>query len=197
MNRFCTNCGNTLADNSTFCTNCGSPANNSVMPTAQQQVTQPQQTIQQQTMSQQPMMQQQSFQQNYNNQFNGNGNPNMGYSSTPGIQRKEIVTAILLSLVTCGIYGIIWFISLTNDANTASGEPNQTTGGMAFLFTILTCGIYSFYWCYQMGKKMEKAGRRYGKPISDNSILYLVLAIFGLGIVNYCLIQTDLNNLSS
>lgn len=180
MNRFCTNCGGTLAENTTFCTNCGTPAANNAMPNQQQS-----------TMQQQPM-QGQTYQQNYNNQFNGN--PNMG---TPGIQRKEIVTAILLSIITCGIYGIIWFISLTNDANTASGEPNQTSGGMAFLFTILTCGIYSLYWAYQMGKKMEIAGRRTGRQINDNSILYLVLSIFGLGIVNYCLIQNDLNTMAS
>ena len=68
---------------------------------------------------------------------------------------------------------------------------------MAFLFTLLTCGIYSFYWAYKMGEKMQKAGQRYGKPIENNSVLYLVLSLFGLGIVNYCLIQSDLNKLSA
>ena len=28
------------------------------------------------------------------------------------ISRKEILTTVLLSLVTCGIYGIFWFISI-------------------------------------------------------------------------------------
>ena len=31
--------------------------------------------------------------------------------------------------------------------------------------------------------------------IEDNAVLYLILQIFGLGIVNYCLIQNDLNKL--
>ena len=44
---------------------------------------------------------------------------------------------------------------------------------------------------------MQKAGQRYGKPIENNSVLYLVLSLFGLGIVNYCLIQSDLNKLSA
>ena len=44
-----------------------------------------------------------------------------------------------------------------------------------------------------MGKKVYEAGRKYGKDIADNSILYLALSLVGLSIVNYCLIQTDLN----
>ena len=44
-----------------------------------------------------------------------------------------------------------------------------------------------------MAKKLHAAGQRYGKDISDNSILYIVLGLFGLGIVNYALMQNDLN----
>lgn len=130
---------------------------------------------------------------NYNQQA-----MNAGYttSNVPRIQKRNIVTSILLSIVTCGIYGIVWFIDLTNDANEASGEQNPTSGGMAFLYTLLTCGIYSFYWAYKMGERMQTAGQRCGKQIENNGALYLILSIFGLGIVNYCLIQSDLNKLS-
>ncbi len=40
---------------------------------------------------------------------------------------------------------------------------------------------------------MQTAGEKRGVAIADNSVLYLVLSIVGLGIVNYCLIQSDLN----
>ena len=112
--------------------------------------------------------------------------------STPVLTKRNIVTAIILSLITCGIYSIYWFVVMTNDSNKVSGEDGPT-GGMAFLFTLLTCGIYSFYWNYKMGQKLAKAGKLHGKDINDNSVLYLILCIFGLGIVNYCLIQSDLN----
>lgn len=49
------------------------------------------------------------------------------------ISRKNIVTCILLSFITCGIYGIIWFISLTDDVRIASGDE-RLSGGKAFLF---------------------------------------------------------------
>lgn len=66
----------------------------------------------------------------------------------------------------------------------------------AFLFTLVTCGIYTFYWNYKMGKELYEAKTKKGLQASDNSILYLILSIIGLGIVNYCLIQSDLNDLA-
>ncbi len=108
------------------------------------------------------------------------------------ITKRDIVVAIILTFVTCGIYGIYWFIVMTDDVNSLSDEK-MASGGTAFLYSILTCGIYALYWNYKVGQKMAEAGKKYNKPINDNSVLYLVLSIFGLGLVNYCLIQSDLN----
>ena len=111
---------------------------------------------------------------------------------SPLITKRDIVVAIILTFVTCGIYGIYWFIVMTDDVNSLSDEK-MASGGTAFLYSILTCGIYALYWNYKIGQKMAEAGKKYNKPINDNSVLYFVLSIFGLGLVNYCLIQSDLN----
>lgn len=112
------------------------------------------------------------------------------------IQERNIVVQILLSIVTCGLYSIYWFITLTNDAATKASDPDFK-GGMAFLLTLVTCGIYGFYWYYKMGKTLYKAGQDNGVEISDNSVVYLILGIFGLGVVNYCIMQSDLNKLAT
>lgn len=111
------------------------------------------------------------------------------------LPERNIVVCILLSLITCGIYGIYWFIVMTDESNMVSDEQTAS-GGTAFLFTIITCGIYFYYWNYKMGQKLHQAGQKYNKPIGDNSIVYLLLSIFGLGIINYCIIQSDLNRFS-
>ena len=111
------------------------------------------------------------------------------------IKEKNIVLNVVLSLVTCGIYGIVWFITITDDVSIVN-DDKELSGGKAFLFTIITCGIYSIYWSYKMGKEMYEARTKRDMHASDNSVLYLVLAIFGLGIVNYCLIQNDLNEIA-
>lgn len=116
-------------------------------------------------------------------------------SNEVNLPERNIVVCILLSLITCGIYSIYWFIVMTDESNMVSDEQTAS-GGMAFLFTIITCGIYFYYWNYKMGQKLHQAGQKYNKPIGDNSIVYLLLSIFGLGIINYCIIQSDLNRFS-
>ena len=84
---------------------------------------------------------------------------------------------------------------MTDDA-AYTNEDRDFSGGKAFLFTLVTCGIYTFYWNYKMGKELYEAKTKKGLQASDNSILYLILSIIGLGLVNYCLIQSDLNDLA-
>lgn len=111
------------------------------------------------------------------------------------MRERNIVTCILLTIVTCGIYGIVWFIGLTDDAARANNNPNFS-GGTAFLLTLVTCGIYSIYWNYKMGKEIYNAKVTRNVAGSDQSVLYLVLSLLGLGIVNYCLMQNELNDLA-
>ena len=54
------------------------------------------------------------------------------------IQERNIVLCIVLSIITCGLYGIYWFICLTNDTAQVSEDVNFS-GGKSFLFTIITC----------------------------------------------------------
>lgn len=106
------------------------------------------------------------------------------------MQQKNIVTCILLSYVTCGIYYFLWFISLTDDTNQVSGMPTAS-GGTAFLYSLITCGIYFVYWYYKLGEKLDAAAGDGG----NRAVLYLILGILGLGIVSFALAQDELNKL--
>ena len=111
------------------------------------------------------------------------------------VKQRNIVLQIVLSIITCGIYGIYWMITLTDDTAAKSGDTDLS-GVKAFLLGIVTCGIYTFFWYYKMGKALKVAGDNAGVQIEDNSTLYLILGLFGLGIVNYCLMQNDLNKIA-
>ena len=103
------------------------------------------------------------------------------------VKKRNVVLCILFSLITFGIYGLYWYVCLTNDTNRLS--QYKTAGGVAAIFfTILTLGFYSFYWYYMLGKK---AGDFDGG--SSEGALYLILSIFGLGFVAEILAQNALN----
>ena len=110
------------------------------------------------------------------------------------VKKRDLVTCILLSFVTCGIYGIVWFFNLTDDASKLNNNP-EFTGIKSFLFSLLTCGIYTIYWNYKMGQELHEAAKKRNMNTSDNSILYLILSLVGLGIVSYCLMQDEINKI--
>ncbi len=128
-----------------------------------------------------------------------NGNINQYFpQSQPGtVPSRSIALYIILTIVTCGIFGLYWFVCLVNDLNTAAGTPNDTNGVVVLLLNIVTCGIYGLFWAYKAGDKVALIKQRRGVPVSGNDgILYLVLQLFGLGLINYCLIQNEINQVA-
>ena len=126
----------------------------------------------------------------------GYGNENRRGQNQSFIESRNIGICVLLSIVTCGIYGIIWFIYMVDDLNKVSdSSPDEMSGGMVFLLSLVTCGIYSCFWFYKAADKVNVLKRKQGLPMDTSlNVLYLLLGIFGLSIVNYCLIQNELNN---
>ena len=60
---------------------------------------------------------------------------------------------------------------------------------MVIFLMIVTFGIYGLYWLYKMGQKCD-----YIRQVNGSSgVLYLILGIFGLGIVADALIQDTIN----
>ena len=193
----CKRCGNYNDDNIRFCIHCGADMTAASAETTQQgSYTQPNYN---QPNYNQPNYNQPNYNQpNYNQpNYNQPGYNAYGYSPN-GIARRELVTCILLTIITCGIYGLYWMVCMVDDLNKASNEPQPTTGGTVVLLSIITCGIYSFIWMYRAGEQLCRARQiRYGYPGENNSVLYLVLSLLGLGIVSYCLIQTELNKFAT
>lgn len=113
------------------------------------------------------------------------------------VRQRNIGVAIVLTIFTCGIYGIYWYITLNNDVKSASNDISLPNGGVVFLLTLVTCGIYGFYWAYRMGKAIAQARKNAGLEPTDNSVLYLVLQVIGLAIVNYALIQNEVNTIAT
>ena len=112
------------------------------------------------------------------------------------VQNRNIAVCIILSIVTCGIYGLYWMVCLVNDVNTVSGREGDFSGGMVLLLSIITCNIFVLFWAYTAGEKIDAARLAQGRPSQNNGLVYLLLSLFGFGIVTYALIQNELNQMS-
>ena len=102
-------------------------------------------------------------------------------------QNRSIAKCIVLSIITCGIYGMYWFVVATDDVGRVTNRPG-TSGGLSLVFSLITCGIYGLYWAWSLGEKLDAAGVPGSFPI-----IFLVLNIFGFSLVTLALIQNELN----
>lgn len=110
------------------------------------------------------------------------------------IQERNIGLAIIFTIITCGLYGIYWMYSLTNEVGHLSDDPSFT-GGKVILFSIITCGIYTLFWYYQLGGQIARAQQNKGYPSKDDGALLLVVALLSFGIISMAIAQSNVNRL--
>ena len=163
MSKYCKHCGAELIPNARFCTTCGKSIEQVDEPKLEQKI---ERKVEQNT-ERKPVMRKE-----------------------PKVSKRGIPLAIILSIVTCGIYTIYWQIKLTDEMNTLLNKPNATSGLMAFIYSVITCGIYFIYWLYKMGDNVDELKGKSG----DTGILYLVLGVLCLGIIPMALAQDAIND---
>lgn len=187
MARFCGNCGAQIQEGEKFCASCGAKVDTSADSadaaadqSAAQQPMPPmvQQPLQQQMM-QPPMMQQPRMQ------------PPTGPAPHGPIDRMSFITVLLLTVVTCGIYGIYWMVTFADKVHALVGRQTTASGIKLILYTICSCGIYALYFYAEMGNSLNEAHDQrgmYGHRVSQG--VTIILMLFGLGIIPmYQLIQ--------
>lgn len=108
------------------------------------------------------------------------------------IVERNVWVCLLLSLVTGGLYSLYWFVKMTDETNEVAGMEGMS-GLMSLLLVIVTCGLYFFVWAYHMGDRLDTARSQNGANTGNFPLIFLVLTFLGLSIINYCIIQSELN----
>ena len=109
------------------------------------------------------------------------------------VRDENIVLNVVLSFITFGIYLFIWWYRICKRIRLMN-EDNPACGGE--LACIIFVPFYSLYWFYTRGQRLVNGAKRHNIFIKENSVLYLILALFGLSIVSLILIQTELNTMA-
>ena len=95
---------------------------------------------------------------------------------------RSLLTWIVLTFLTCGIYSWYFIYTLANDMNRiCQGDNEETPGLLVFiLLSIVTCGFYSYWWYYKIGNRMQANAPRYGLMFQENGTTILLWMIVGL-----------------
>ncbi len=181
---FCTNCGKIVPDGAKFCTFCGTPA------------------------APAPGGDKKSFEETFDHISEAAGNAaeeakealnsagksiDSAFSEVAGDLRgdaprggplrtdRSLVAYVLLSLITCGIYGFYFIYTIARDVNVACSDDDEETSGlgMYILLSFITCGLYSIWWEYKLGNRLQNNGPAYGLTIPENGTTIILWRIFG------------------
>ena len=96
---------------------------------------------------------------------------------------RSLLKYILLSIVTCGIYGIIAMYKATEDLNTIAskydGKKTMNFLLMALLLTPVTCGIYAIVWYHTYSERIGAELQRRGIQYSFGSSTFWLWNVLG------------------
>ncbi len=109
------------------------------------------------------------------------------------IRRKNLFVAILLSVITFGIYGLFWRISLMKNIRTITKDDRSHRSELLHL--IFAPYIYTAYWHFTRGGVAKREITARGEKYMGNHILALVLSILGLQVVATAIMQHSFNSL--
>ena len=165
---FCPHCGKKIPDGTKFCPSCGA----SVSPAAQVQ-----NAANNAFRSAEGELN--SAVNDVKNTFQNGSQPYQGERLT---DNRGLISLILLTIVTCGIYYYYYIYKMAHDINIACAGDGQETGGLVqfLLLSIITCGIYSLYWEYKLGNRLALNAPRYGLTIQENGTTVLMWRLFGM-----------------
>lgn len=107
-------------------------------------------------------------------------------------ERREPITVILLSLVTCGFYGIYWLYKVSEETQNYSGEQEMTP--VVDLLLCIFVPFYSLYWVYKQSQKITRMQAKAGLPPRDEAILHTVLMLV-FGVITIFMFQDNLNKI--
>lgn len=108
------------------------------------------------------------------------------------INRRDIVTCIVLSFLTFGLYAVYWEYLLIKNTKAIKNDPSGCAGEM---FGLIFVPLYSIYWWYMRGKAVRDEFEKQGVAVSGNELAYLILRLFGLHLISMAIMQNDFNTL--
>ena len=105
-----------------------------------------------------------------------------------GTVRNPFVVYIL-TMVTCGIYGIFWIYKTSEELNAALGREDFNPT-MEVVLGMVTCGLWILWWDWRASEASVEIQQNFGvEPKFDAPIAFIITwFLFGVGV------QMNLNN---
>lgn len=108
------------------------------------------------------------------------------------IKERSIFLYYLFSIITLGIYSLVFWSKLAKDVNTVcEGDGKKTMKYMpSWLLSIVTLSIFGLVWKCKLTNRLKDNAERYGLKFSESGSLTVVYSIlFLLPIAHFIMIK--------
>lgn len=105
--------------------------------------------------------------------------------------KESILVNVGLWILSGSIFGLIWRYLILSSVNKFSEIKNKN---LHFILSILVLPYYGVL-SYKLNKRIVKEFKSKGVNCVDLSVLYLIIGLFGLGVVSSIIMQYHLNKL--
>ena len=110
------------------------------------------------------------------------------------LTKRSLATVIILSIVTCGIYGYIWYWSAMHELYNAGGKSiGNLDATVQFILLFLYVG--GIFFAINANDNLNVIRASKGLAEKDNKVLYIVLALV-CPIAMWALVQNEMNQLA-
>lgn len=112
-------------------------------------------------------------------------------------EERGVAVAILLTVLTCGIYGLVWLYKMGDELNSHQGK-GRISAGVDVLLCLVTCGLWFIYLMYKYPSVLHDISVEEGGPVVDVTVICLVLALLGGfipfgGLIAVAILQGEIN----
>ncbi len=106
------------------------------------------------------------------------------------LQKKDFFKIILLSVITCGIYSIVFLYRYDKELGMLLTHTQKRPMEflLAFVLSILTCGIFMYFWYYTVYEAEAEEARAAGVEfnVEDPIVMTLCMIIPFFGLYLLC-----------
>ncbi len=108
------------------------------------------------------------------------------------VKNRSVAMVVILSIVTCGIYGLYWYWCAMKELDEAGQSSNMPVIAQFLLLFVYVGGII---FAINADNNINAIRGAKGLPAKDNKIIWIVLFIL-IPVVGMALVQNEMNEIA-
>lgn len=108
-------------------------------------------------------------------------------------EHEDITACVLISVMTLGLYQLVWLHRLCKKVKLLAGEPKDSKKELAMIALV---PFYLPYWMFTRGKKLSENAKKLNIHLSNNGAFYMLFSLCGLSVFAVAMMQKDFNRIA-